>query len=69
MNNKKTITIVIGEGGETSSLKTTGFAGDACKQASAPYERLLGEKLFDEETVEMHQSAAQVEQQQQLKAH
>ena len=64
MPNKKIITIEVGVGGETSHLKTEGFAGATCKAASAPYERVLGEKTAEHDTAEMRQSAAQVQQQQ-----
>ena len=61
---KKTITIEVGEGGETSNLKTEGFSGRSCKDASAGYERVLGEKTSEHDTAEMRQTAAQVQQQQ-----
>lgn len=38
-------------------VATRGFAGAACQEASAPYERLLGRQVTEHLTDEFHQTA------------
>ena len=60
------IEITVTPEGETS-VETKGFAGSACKAASAPYEDALGSKTAERLTPEFH-AAEQVGEQERLRA-
>lgn len=48
----KTITITVGASGETT-IKTEGFSGSSCKDATAAIEKALGKTVSDTPTGEM----------------
>jgi hypothetical protein len=52
----KTIELVVSPSGETK-LETKGFAGDACREASAFLEAALGAKQFEQPTAEALKAA------------
>jgi hypothetical protein len=47
------ITVTIAKGGKVT-LKTEGFTGSACQQATAELERRLGKTINDQPTEEMY---------------
>ncbi|MBN2579388.1 MAG: DUF2997 domain-containing protein [Pirellulales bacterium] len=51
----KTIEIVIGSAGETT-VRTQGFAGDACREASKFLEQALGGRIREDLTSEFYQA-------------
>lgn len=53
----RTIEITVSPRGETT-LTTRGYAGSACRRASAPYEAALGPVLADRPTAEARLRAA-----------
>ena len=54
----KTIELVVSPSGETK-LETKGFAGDACREASAFLEAALGAKQSDQPTAEAFAAASE----------
>ena len=56
----KTIEIIINPKGE-ARVKTRGFAGASCKDASRFIEQALGEKTSDQATAEMYQTESAAE--------
>ena len=58
----KQIEIIIDAKGQ-SQVKTTGFVGPACRQASRFLERALGRKSHERLTAEFHQTQSTEEQQ------
>ncbi len=49
----KTITITVGTSGETT-IKTDGFSGSSCKEATAAIEKALGKTVSDTPTMEAY---------------
>lgn len=49
----KTITITVAASGEIT-IKTEGFSGSSCKEATAAIEKALGKTVLDTPTGEMH---------------
>lgn len=49
----KTLEITVNPQGETT-VATRGFVGPSCREASRSYEELLGARLADRATPEMH---------------
>jgi len=55
MSSQRIIEVTIGVAGEVS-VQTRGFAGSACRQASAFLEKALGQVTRDQATAEMYQA-------------
>ena len=64
----ETIVITLGPGARTSTSKTSGFFGGACKVALASFSKLLGTVEKSTNTAEFYESE-RCEQQQQLEGH
>jgi hypothetical protein len=60
----KTIVVIVQPNGETK-IKTKGFSGSTCKDASRFLEQALGVASSDQMTAEFHQQAPQQQSQQQ----
>lgn len=58
----KRVIFTVGGGGKVAA-ETSGYAGDACKAASRPYERALGVTLTDTPTAEAFAAEPQAEKQ------
>jgi hypothetical protein len=52
----RTIEVIVGPQGQTR-LETKGFAGASCKDASRFIENVLGRKVSEQATAEMHLAA------------
>ena len=52
------IEVVVSKTGETS-IQTTGFNGQQCREATKDLEAVLGKKLSDRLTAEYHQTTMQ----------
>ena len=57
----KSIEIIISPKGE-ATVQTKGFAGSSCKEASRFIEQALGEKISEQATAEMYQTATDQKQ-------
>jgi hypothetical protein len=62
----KTIEIIVSHTGATT-IKTVGFAGSSCRDASRFIENALGQRITENLTAEFHQ-VAQVQQQQEQRS-
>ena len=62
----KTIEIIVSPNGEIA-LRTTGFAGQSCRDASKFIEQALGQRISEQLTAEFYQTQS-VEQQQQQRS-
>ena len=60
----KTIEIVVSPNGQTQ-VKTKGFTGSECRQASQFIEQALGQRTSEQLTSEFHQQASQQQSNQQ----
>ena len=60
----KTIEIVVSPNGQTQ-VKTKGFTGSECRQASQFIEQALGQRTSEQLTSEFHQQASQQQSHQQ----
>jgi hypothetical protein len=57
MSNQRVIEVTVSSTGKVS-VQTRGFAGSACRQASAFLEKALGQVAADQPTAEMYQAEA-----------
>lgn len=65
---EESIVITLGPGARTSTSKTSGFFGGACKTALATFSKLLGNVEKSTNTAEFYESE-RCEQQRELESH